>query len=430
VAFAETASERAQLFSSEERATLAFLALATAVGATGLAAGGTAGALLGADLAGSDAAAGVPLGLLVVGSAAAALLISYLSPRLGRARSLALGYAVGAAGAGVVVVAAVAGSFVLLLVGSILVGAANSAVFLTRYAAADSVRAEVRGRALGTVFFATALGAIVSPLLLGPSGGAVEAASLPRLSGLYGVAVLAFVLAGLTLAAAASRVRELGSSPPGAEPAGGSRITGRELAAGLRAARARASLLILGATNLVMVGVMAVAPVHLTEHGHHHHHHDLQFVGLVISMHVAGMFAPSPISGWLADRIGPVAVAVTGFGFLATAGLAGTLVDLESGLAVSALLVVLGVGWNFGIVGGSTLLSASTTPRLRPHAEGIGEVAMGISAGLGAPIAGVLVAAGGFASLWLAGAAVAAGIGGYTIRSVQRWQPLAPARSE
>jgi predicted MFS family arabinose efflux permease len=324
----------------------------------------------------------------------------------------------------------VAGSFVLLLVGSILVGAANSAVFLTRYAAADSVRAEVRGRALGTVFFATALGAIVSPLLLGPSGGAVEAASLPRLSGLYGVAVLAFVLAGLTLAAAASRVRELGSSPPGAEPAGGSRITGRELAAGLRAARARASLLILGATNLVMVGVMAVAPVHLTEHGHHHHHHDLQFVGLVISMHVAGMFAPSPISGWLADRIGPVAVAVTGFGFLATAGLAGTLVDLESGLAVSALLVVLGVGWNFGIVGGSTLLSASTTPRLRPHAEGVGEVAMGIAAGLGAPIAGVLVAAGGFASLWLAGAAVAAGIGAYTIRSVQRWQPLAPARSE
>jgi MFS family permease len=431
VALAETAaSKRAHLFSRGERATLAFLAVATAVGATGLAAGGTAGALLGADLAGSNAAAGIPLGLLVLGSAAAAPLISHLTPGLGRARSLALGYAFGAAGAAVVVAAAVAESFALLLVGSVLVGAANSAIFLTRYAAADSVRAEVRGRALGTVFFATALGAIVSPLLLGPSGDVVEAVSLPRLSGLYGVAVLAFVLAGLTLAVAASRVRELGSNRPGAEADEALRVTRRELAAGLRATRARVSLLILGASNLVMVGVMAVAPVHLTEHGHHHHHHNLQFVGLVISMHVAAMFAPSPFSGWLADRIGPIAVAVTGFGFLVAAGLAGTLVDLDSSFAVSALLVVLGLGWNFGIVGGSTLLSASTTPRLRPHAEGIGEVAMGVAAGLGAPIAGVLVAAGGFASLWLAGAAVAAGIGGYTIRSVQRWQPLAAARSE
>jgi hypothetical protein len=72
---AETAAAGSRVFSRQERATLAFLGLATAVGATGLAAGGTAGALLGADLAGSDAAAGVPLGLLVVGSAATAVLI-------------------------------------------------------------------------------------------------------------------------------------------------------------------------------------------------------------------------------------------------------------------------------------------------------------------------------------------------------------------
>jgi MFS family permease len=198
-------------------------------------------------------------------------------------------------------------------------------------------------------------------------------------------------------------------------------MTLHELLAGLRATRARTSLLILGATNFVMVGVMAVAPVHLTEHGHHH----LQFVGAVISMHVAGMFAPSPISGWLADRIGPIAVAVTGFGLLVASGLAGTLVDLESGFAVSVLLVLLGLGWNFGIIGGSTLLSASTTPRLRPYAEGIGEVAMGIAAGLGAPIAGVLVASSGFASVWLAGAAIAVGVGAYAVRSTRRWEPLA-----
>ena len=419
---AEAASAGSRVFSRQERATLAFLGLATAVGATGLAAGGTAGALLGADLAGSDAAAGVPLGLLVVGSAAAAVLISFLTPRLGRAESLTVGYLVGAAGATVVVGAAVIESFALLLLGSVLVGAANAAIFLTRYAAADSVRAEVRGRALGAVFFATALGAIASPLLLGPSGDVADAVSLPRLTGLYVVAVATFLLAGLTLVVAATRERELGPSPRGAAAAGEPRMSLHELLAGLRATRARASLLILGASNVVMVGVMAVAPVHLTEHGHH-----LEFVGPVISLHVAGMFAPSPISGWLADRFGPIAVAVTGFGLLVAAGLAGALVDLESGLAISVLLVVLGLGWNFGIVGGSTLLSASTSPRLRPYAEGIGEVAMGVAAGLGAPIAGVLVAGGGFASLWIGGAVVAAAVGVYTIRSAQRLEPVAAA---
>jgi MFS family permease len=420
VAIADEASERATLFSRQERVTLGYLALATAVGATGLAAGGTAGALLGADLAGSDAAAGVPLGLLVIGSAASAVMISFLTPRLGRARSLTVGYVVGAAGAVLVIVAAVAESLTLLLGGSVLLGAANSAIFLTRYAAADSVRSDVRGRALGTVFFATALGAIASPLLLGPSGDLAEAVSLPRLSGLYGVAVLTFLLAGLTLVLAASRAQGL-SNQGGTAGAGAPRIARQELVAGLRVTPARTALLILATSNFVMVGVMAVAPVHLTEHGHH----DLQFVGLVISLHVAGMFAPSPISGWLADRIGPIAVAVSGYGFFVVAGGSGMLVDLESGFAVSALLVLLGLGWNFGIVGGSTLLSASTTPRLRPHAEGIGEVAMGIAAGLGAPIAGVVVASGGFASVWLAGAAIAVGVGAYAVRSTRRWEPLA-----
>jgi MFS family permease len=395
-------SKQTPLFSRQERATLATLALATAVGATGLAAGGTAGALLGAELAGSDAAAGVPLGLLVVGSAIAAPLISYLTPRLGRERSLTLGYFVGAVGAEVVVLAAWAESFVLLLVGSVLLGAANAAIFLTRYAAADSVRPGVRGRALGTVFFATALGAIASPLLLGPSGDLAELMGLPRLSGLYLVATAAFVFAGLTLVASSpSPVRE------------STRITRHELARGLRVMGTKTALLILGASNFVMVGVMAVAPVHMTEHAHHH----LQFVGIVISLHVAGMFAPSPISGWLADRVGSIAVAVIGFASVTVAGLAAVFVDLENGAAITVLLVLLGLGWNFGIVGGSTLLSASTTPSLRPHAEGIGEVAMGLAAGLGAPIAGVLIAGGGFASMWLAGAAVAIGMGAYILRT-------------
>jgi MFS family permease len=402
----EAAAQGAQLFSRRERTVLLVLALATAVGGTGLAAGGTAGALLGADLAGSDAAAGVPLGLLVVGSAVAAPLISYSTPRIGRALSLTLGYLAGAAGAAVVVAAAALESFALLLVGSVLVGAANSAIFLSRYAAADSVGARVRGRALGTVFFATAVGAVASPLLLGPSGDLAETLGLPRLSGLYGVAIVAFGLAALILAAGAySRVLTTGVNADATAPGDRLDVSRQDLMAGLRATRARTALLALGATNLVMVAVMAIAPVHLTDHGH-----QLEFVGIVISLHVAGMFAPSPLSGWLADRFGSIAVTGVGFALLASAGLVGALMREESGFQASGMLVLLGLGWNLGIVGGSTLLSASTTPRLRPHAEGIGEVAMGIAAGVGAPVAGILVAGGGFVSLSLVAAAVAIGM--------------------
>jgi MFS family permease len=91
-----------------------------------------------------------------------------------------------------------------------------------------------------------------------------------------------------------------------------------------------------------MVAVMSVAPVRLTEHGH-----GLALVGLIVSVHVAGMFMPSPISGWLADRRGPVVVATIGFALLVTAGLAGALVNLHSGLGITLALVVLGIGWNF-----------------------------------------------------------------------------------
>jgi MFS family permease len=330
----ESAAPEAPLFSRRERAALATFGLATAVGSTGLAAGGTAGALLGAELAGTNAAAGIPLGLLVVGSAASALLISYATPRFGRARSLALGYLVGVAGAIVVVIAAAADSLMLVLIGSVFVGAANAAVFLTRYAAADSVHAGVRGRALGAVFFATALGAVVSPLLLGPSGDLAEAVELPSLSGLYLVAIAAFALAAVALSAgptAPVAVAEDGEPPLP--------VTRSDLAVGLRAPAARTAMLVLGASNFVMVAVMAIAPVHLTEHDH-----SLAFVGLVISLHVAGMFAPSPLSGWLADRIGPSAVAGIGFAFFVVAGLGGALVDKDSGTAITALLVVLGLG--------------------------------------------------------------------------------------
>lgn len=273
----------------------------------GLAAGGTAGALLSAELAGAEAA-GLPTGALVVGQALAALLVADRTQPLGRGKSLALGYALGALGAALVIAAAVAQNLAALLLGSAVLGGGNAAVFLTRYAAAEIGDGAARGRGLGVVLFAAALGAVASPNLLGPSGAVADRFGLPPLTGLYLVALVCFGVAALFLLLAATPgVPYVGQGAAWLGPRRGSSVGGRDLVSGANRPPARAALAVLAVTNLVMVAVMAMAPVHLVTHGH-----SLQHVGFIVSLHVAGMFAPSPLSGWAADRFGGERVAASG----------------------------------------------------------------------------------------------------------------------
>ena len=230
------------------------------------------------------------------------------------------------------------------------------------------------------------MGAVLSPNLLGPSGDLAEAVGLPGLAGLYLVALAAFVGAGFLLAALPSASLPVGE---------GRAVTRRELRAGLWSARV--ALVLLAVTNLVMVAVMAIAPIHMVEHGH-----GLDLVGVVVSIHVLCMFAPSPVTGWLADRAGSAIVAALGGGLMVAAGASGAVMDLSNSLEMTAMLALLGLGWNAGIVAGSTMLAASVPGHLRPQAEGIGEVAMGLAAGAGAPVAGLLVAYGDFTTLSIA----------------------------
>lgn len=386
-----------------ERRTLALLAVVTMIGSLGLAAGGTAGALLGAELAGAEAA-GLPLGALVVGQALAALLIANRTQHIGRGKSLAFGYVIGASGAGLVIVAAIAQSFTALMVGSVVLGGGNAAVFLTRYAAADVGDEATRGRGLGIVLFAAAVGAVASPNLLGPSGVVANQLGLPPLTGLYFAAIGCSVVAAALLAVTSTPdVPYFGRGAAWLGPRLGSSAKRRDVVSGVNNPAARAALVILAVTNLVMVAVMAIAPVQLVTHGH-----SLNLVGVIVSVHVAGMLAPSPLSGWAADRFGAGRVAATGISLLVGAGVAGAFVDSSDALSMTLVLAVLGVGWNLGMVGGSVLLAASVSDALRPQVEGIGEGAMGLAAGLGAPLAGLLSLLGGFRALSLVGAATAA----------------------
>lgn len=349
------------------------LALATGLASVGLAAGGTGGALLATEIARTEAVAGLPFGAMVAGSAVGALLISMLTLRTGRGRALAAGYAIGVAGAVAVVVAAAMASLGLLLVGSVLLGPANAAVFLSRYAGADLAAPGGRGSGLGGILFVTAIGAVLAPNLLGPSGAVAGALGLSSFAGLYLVAFVAFSAGAAVLA----RSRPV-TAPPNAM-------------GGTPHPVPRAGLLVLAAANFSMVGMMAVAPVHLSHHGH-----DLGFIGLAISLHVALMLGPSPVTGRVADRVGRRPVAAAGALLLLTAGVAGAAADPADALQAAGFLAVLGLGWNLAVVAGSAMLTDALPAAARPRAEAAGEVGMSLAAAVGSVAAGLVAASAGW----------------------------------
>lgn len=369
---------------------------ACALGGLAQSLAGTAGALLARQLGGSDAVAGLPQALLVAGAAVSALGLSALTRHRGRGVALSVGAVVAMAGAIVVVVAGLSSSLPGVLVGSLLLGSGNTAVMLGRYAAADLGPEASRVRSMAAVLVATTLGAVVGPNLLAPAGALAAGIGMPVLVGPYLVATVGFAAAGVALAAGLGIER----NSPVTGVAGGRRdpigVAGTPLGR-----PGTVGLAILGVANLVMVSVMAMAPVHL-----HHAGVGLGGIGLVVSVHIAGMFAPAPLSSWLTDRIGAVPAAAASGAVLAAA-CALTAAGATSLALLVAGLVLLGIGWNLALVAGSVLITAGVPVLQRPRREGWGEVSMGAAAASGGVVSGLVVTAGGYPTLAAAAAIVA-----------------------
>jgi MFS family permease len=368
---------------------------ASALGGLGQSLSGTAGALLVPRLGGSEAMAGAPQTLLVVGSATAALTLSALTRRFGRRPALTAGMAVAALGCLVVTVAGPARSLPGALVGSLLMGAGVTAVMLGRYAAADLGPESARARTMASVLMATTVGALAGPNLLAPAGAIAAGLGLPPLVGPYLIAAVGFVAAAGVLSVGL-RAGTVGSAPPAEVRAVASRASDSRLGrAGVT------GLAVLSGANLVMVAVATMAPLQL-----HHLGRGLGLIGLVVSAHIAAMFAPSALSGALTDRIGANAVAAgAGATLILACALAARSGPSPALLAVA--LVLLGIGWNLALVAGSTLLTAGVPAPARPGREGWGEVGMGAAAATGAGASGMVMAAGGFVTLATGAAAMA-----------------------
>jgi MFS family permease len=177
--------------------------------------------------------------------------------------------------------------------------------------------------------------------------------------------------------------------------------------------------------NLVMIGVMAMTPVHIKGAGHDAPR-TLGIVGLVLSFHIAGMYAFSPVFGWLTDKLGRRPIIFTGIGLLlAACALAGTAGQNTARLA--AALMVLGLGWSAGMVAGSTLLSESIPAELRASAQGLSDLVMGLAGATAGALSGVIVAAWGYSTLALLAALATAPL---IILVSMRVSPMAsPARA-
>ncbi|MFE5730987.1 MFS transporter [Streptomyces sp. NPDC056528] len=368
------------------------------LGGLGIAIGVALAAVLATEIGGTEALAGLASTATVAGPALLAMPLAALMASRGRRAGLVLAYLLGAVGAGVVVLGAVVGSFPLLLAGLVGFGAGSSANLAARFAAADLAEPDHRARAISTVVWATTIGAVLGPNVAAPAGKSVSGLGVPAAAGPFVWAAGVFVVAAAVVALLLRpdpllTARALADGDRGGEAA----AEGRSLRAGMRAVResprARLALVTVAGSHTAMVSIMSMTPVALTHHGA-----DIQLIGLVISGHIAGMYAFSPVMGWLSDRLGRLSVIGLAVGLLGTAALVAGTAGASHG-RVALGLFVLGLGWSAGLVSGSALLTDSVPQAARAAVQGLSDFIMNTAAGVGGLAAGLIVSQAGYGPL-------------------------------
>lgn len=390
------------------RRTLRVLLVSQVLAGAGLAAGVTVGALLAEDMLGSTGSAGLPIALSTAGAAAAAVLVGRWSDRSGRRIGLVAGYAIGAIGGAGVVLAAALDSPALLFTALFLYGSGNATNLQARYAGADLAPATHRGRAVSTVLVATTAGAVLGPNLVDVTGELATSLGLRALAGPFLLATAAYALAAAAVAGLLRpdpllTAREIAASSPPTPADAAASATAADGTAGppsIVTVRLGAATMVL--TQLVMVAVMTMTPVHMRDHGH-----TVGEAGLVISLHVAAMFLPSPLTGQLVDRVGRRPMIVAAGVTLLAAGLLAAAAPADSMVLLSLALVLLGLGWNFGLVGGTALVTDAAPVAQRARTQGTVDLAVALSGAAGGAASGFVVASASYQALALAGGALA-----------------------
>jgi MFS family permease len=366
--------------------TVKVLATAQVLNGVGVAGTVAAGSLLVASITDSETLAGLAQTSSVLGAAALALPLARLTARGGRRLALSVGFIAGVIGSLCAIVGGAEKNIYLMLTGTFLVGAASAAGYQARFAAVDLATNETRAKQLSFVVWGSTVGAVAGPNLMEPAGNLAENLNLPRLVGPYVVSATTLLLATLVIqfflrpdpfltAQKQSGITE--------KPKGATRVALTHIRSNPKALFAILSIAI---GHVAMVSVMVMTPVHMA-----HVDVTLTIIGLVISIHVLGMYAFSPVVGALSDRLGRVRVIQIGVMTLLLSTVVSGFAAADDAITLGIGLFLLGLGWSCTLIAGSAFLTESVDPQLKTSSQGASDLVMNLSGAAGGAIAGVII---------------------------------------
>jgi MFS family permease len=379
-----------------QKRTIKVLATTQILSGVGVAGTVAAGSLLVSSISNSETLAGLAGATAVLGAAAMAIPLSRLTQRGGRRLGLSVGYTVGLIGAAFAIFGGSQRILIAMLIGTFLVGAASAAGYQARFAATDLADDSHRSRQLSYVVWGSTVGAVTGPNLMGPSGALAESLGLPKLVGPYILALITLGMGALVIwlfLKPDPYLTAVNLRPKSEEKH--ELLSARKTLKLIR--KNPAALFAIAAIaigHVAMVSVMVMTPVHMA-----HVDVTLTVIGLVISIHILGMYAFSPIVGSLSDRLGRRWVIRLGVAILLTACLISGLADPHNSIQLGFGLFLLGLGWSCTLIAGSALLSESVKTELRPSSQGASDLLMNLMGAGGGAMAGVVIGTLGYG--WL-----------------------------
>lgn len=385
-----------------QRRTVRMLVAAQIVGGVGIGASASLSALLAEAITGSESTAGLARTCTTLGAAGVALPLALLARGKGRNSALGLGWTIASLGGIVLVVAANIMSLPLLILGMLMFGCGTAVNLQSRYAAIDLARPTSRGRTLSLVVWSTTVGSVVGPNLVTPGADVANWFGLPPLSGGYLISSVVLVFGALAMFVFMRPDPLLTAQKYSGSLDGAGNVKQRSLRVTMRAISAspvtRFAFVTVALGQTVMASVMTMTPVHMMRHGS-----TLTLVGIVISVHILGMYGFSPVVGILSDRVGRFPTILMGQGIFVLAAIFGVVAGASTVLVAIGLFLI-GLGWSFALVAGSTLLAESVPDSIRPTVQGTSDMVMNLMAAFAAGASGFVQEVSGFVGLNIAAA--------------------------